>query len=130
MDAARRARYVVEIRDMEKLYRSWGAFESAVQCQRSADYVAEGGDLGKNLCCWFDRGIDRRPYWHEREHLLLVALPNHMQFFMPKDVQFDLWIVLTHALQLTSDDLLDAASELYLEEQRVLSKQPQPNESP
>lgn len=124
-----RARYVAQIEHMEKTYRSWGAFEAAVQAQRSADYVASGGELGKNLYCWFDRGIDRRPYWFEQEHLLIVQLPNTMQFFMPKDTQFDLWIILTQALKLTSDDLLDAAHELYKAEQRTL-KETQQEESP
>lgn len=125
---SKRDRYVAQIEHMEKTYRSWGAFEAAVQAQRSAAYIASGGELGKNFCCWFDRGIDRRPYWFEAEHLLIVQLPNTMQFFMPKDTQLELWIILTQALKLTSDDLLDAAHELYLAEQRAI-KEPQ-QESP
>jgi hypothetical protein len=121
-----RARAVAQIEGMEKLYRSWGAFEMAVQCQRSADYVASGGALGENICTWFDRGIDRRPYFHERDHMVWVQLPNTMFFVMPKDVQLDLWVILTQTLKLTEDDLLNAA---WVAHQRAL-KQTQQEESP
>lgn len=129
-DVLRRARYVAQIEGMEKLYRSWGAFEMAVQCQRSAAFIREGGFNGESICVWFDRGIDRLPYFHEKDHMVWVQLPNTMFFVMPKDVQFDLWIILTRTLKLTSDDLLDAAHELYLEEQKALATQsPQQNEN-
>jgi hypothetical protein len=111
---------------MEKLYRSWGAFEMAVQCQRSADYVAGGGPLGETTCCWFDRGIDRSPYFHEHAGMLWIHLPNTMYFVMPKDVQIDLWGILTKTLNLTENDLLDAAWALH---QKAAQEPPQ-GESP
>lgn len=124
--------YLAALREQEMHYRKRGAFNSAVQCQRAVDYLEGGGEHSNNMCCWFDRGIDRRPYWHEHEHLLAIDLPNGLLFFMPKDVQFDLWTVLTHTLKLTSSDLLDFAAELYREEQEALKQQPppQPNETP
>ncbi len=114
-----RARYVAQIEHMEKTYRSWGAFEMAVQCQRSAEYVASGGVSGDCAYAWLDRGIDRSPYFYEKDHMVWVQLPNTMYFVMPKDVQLDLWIILTETLGLTEDDLLDAA---WVVHQRALKK--------
>jgi hypothetical protein len=117
------------LHEQEVLYRRRGAFNSAVQCQRAADYLSSPDAVsGRNMCCWFDRGIDRRPYWHINEHLLGLDLPNDLVWFLPRDAQLELWIVLTHVLKLTSDDLYEAGFQLHLGEKQV-AKQTQQEES-
>lgn len=123
MDDLHRARNIAQIEGMEKLYRSWGAFELAVQCQRSVDHLASGGLVGEDICTWFDRGIDRRPYFHERDHMVWVQLPNTMFLVMPKDVQFELWHVLTDTLGMTPQDLFDIALSWQMEIDATESQQ-------
>jgi hypothetical protein len=121
-----------ELRESEKMYRRRGAFDIAVQCQRSVDYIETHGKMDGDFCCWFDRGIDRAPYWDEHEHLLGIALPNGNWLWMPKDVQFQLWILLTQMLKFTSADLIEAAGELYRNERdaSALAESTHQEESP
>lgn len=107
---------IAGLRESEKMYRRRGAFDIAVQCQRSVDYIETHGGIVGGFCSWFDRGIDRRPYWDEHEHLLGIAIPNGSWLWMPRDVQFELWVLLTLKLKLTPDDLIEAAGELYCNE--------------
>lgn len=118
---------IAELRESEKMYRRRGWFEAAVQCQRSVDYIETHGKIDGDFCCWFDRGIDRALYWDEHEHLLGIARPSGW-LWMPRDVQFQLWVLLTQRLKFTSDDLVEAAGELYRSERAAES--PPTQESP
>lgn len=108
--------YIEAFRGDEVRYRKEGQFESAVQSQRAADYLEtckQGSEtlLDKCMPAWFDRGIDRQPYYCELNGLLGIYMVNGTTYFMTKDTQEIVLTLLVSSLQLTPHQLLELCYE-------------------
>ncbi len=111
------SRVARSLRADEARYRALGKFELAVQYQRQADLVEAGVDSVRCLYSVFDRGALGPVVCGAVGHLTAFELPSGLVWALTRDRLEELFWILCEELDLTGEQLCQAALDVAADRQ-------------